>query len=242
MKILYYIYQIVIALPLMLAMTLLCSLIVIIMAPIFGNRFWGNWIPRIWGRFICRVLLLPVKVEGTERIDKNQCYIFVANHQSMFDIFLMLGFLGHEFRWMMKKELANIPVVGFACKCAGFICINRTSKRSIAESMNKADNILKEQKSLAMFAEGTRTRDGKVGAFKRGAFKLAEEFGLPIVPISLNGCYEVMPKGRYIARFYPMRLVVHEPIMPYAEDANDTQRILHETRQAILSGLDSQYK
>ena len=241
MRILYLVYQYCIALPLMLVMTILCSVIVIIMAPIFGNRFWGNWIPRIWGWFICRVLLLPVKVEGREKLDQNQCYIFVANHQSMFDVFLMLGFLGHEFRWMMKKELSRIPFVGFACKCAGFITINRTSSHSIHESMRKADDILNEQKSLAIFAEGTRTRNGKMGTFKRGAFKLAVEFGMPIVPVSLNGCYEVMPKGRYCVRRYPMRLVVHDPILPDATEGN-LQRLSDETRNAILSGLDEQYK
>lgn len=242
MKYLYYAYQLIIALPLILVMTILCSVIVIIMAPIFGNRFWGNWVPRIWGRFICRVCLLPVKVEGKEKLDKNQCYIFVPNHQSFFDVFLMLGFLGHEFRWMMKKELAKIPFVGFACKCAGFICINRTSNRSIAESMSKADDILKEQKSLAMFAEGTRTHNGKVGAFKRGAFKLAEEFGLPIVPISLNGCYEVMPRGRYYVSYHPMRMIVHDPILPHTDEEGDLQRLLEATRTSVLSGLDDQYK
>lgn len=242
MKILYLLYQIVIALPLMLAMTVVGSLTVIIMAPLFGNRFWGNWVPRIWGRLMCRVMLLPVKVEGAEQLDKKQSYIFVANHQSLFDILLMLGFLGHEFRWMMKKELASIPFVGFACKCAGFIYINRTNRSSITESLNQADSLLKEQKSLALFAEGTRTRNGKLGAFKRGAFKLAEEYNLPVVPISLNGCFEVMPKGRYYAHYFPLRMIVHTPIAPRPEESGDMQRLQDETRNAIISGLDERYK
>ena len=242
MKVLYLIYQYCIALPILLVATILCALTVIIMAPIFGDRFWGQWPPRIWGRIICRVLLLPVKVEGREKLSNDRSYIFVANHQSFFDVFLMLGFLGHEFRWMMKKELARIPLVGFACKCAGFIYVNRTSSKDIASSMRQADKILREQKSLAIFAEGTRTRDGRVGMFKRGAFKLAQELGMPIVPISLNGCYEVMPKGRYCVRRYPVRMVIHDVIESQSDQPKDLQQLMEETRNAILSGLDEQYK
>lgn len=242
MKILYYVYQYCIAFPILLVVTILCAVIVIIITTLFGNRSGWNWATRIWGRMICYVLLLPVKTEGTEKLRKDQCYIIVGNHQSYFDVFLLFGFLGHDFRWMMKKELAKIPLVGFACKCAGFICINRTSTRSIAESMSKADDVLKNQKSLAMFAEGTRTYDGKVGPFKRGAFKLAEEFGLPIVPISINGSYEVMPRGRYSVRRYPMRMIVHDPILPHPDEEGDLQRLLEATRTAILSGLDDRYK
>lgn len=242
MNILYILYEYCIALPIMLVLTIVTALVAIIFASLFGDEFWGWWPARIWGWLFCRVFLLPVHVEGNEYLDPKQAYIFVPNHQSMFDIFLLLGFLGHKFKWVMKKELAKVPLVGFACKCCGFIYINRTGKSSIAESMNKADDTLRQHKSLAIFAEGTRTRTGQLGTFKRGAFKLAVEQNLPIVPISLNGCYEAMPKGRYLVKRHPLKLIVHQPIVPDLNDPNAMETLREATRQAILSGLDEQYK
>lgn len=242
MNILYILYEYCIALPIMLVLTIVTALVAIIFASLFGDEFWGWWPARIWGWLFCRVFLLPVHVEGNEYLDPKQAYIFVPNHQSMFDIFLLLGFLGHKFKWVMKKELAKVPLVGFACKCCGFIYINRTGKSSIAESMNKADDTLRQHKSLAIFAEGTRTRTGRLGTFKRGAFKLAVEQNLPIVPISLNGCYEAMPKGRYLVKRHPLKLIVHQPIVPDLNDPNAMETLREATRQAILSDLDEQYK
>lgn len=242
MNILYILYEYCIALPIMLVLTIVTALVAIIFASLFGDEFWGWWPARIWGWLFCRVFLLSVHVEGNEYLDPKQAYIFVPNHQSMFDIFLLLGFLGHKFKWVMKKELAKVPLVGFACKCCGFIYINRTGKSSIAESMNKADDTLRQHKSLAIFAEGTRTRTGQLGTFKRGAFKLAVEQNLPIVPISLNGCYEAMPKGRYLVKRHPLKLIVHQPIVPDLNDPNAMETLREATRQAILSGLDEQYK
>lgn len=241
MKIVYILYEYCIALPIMLVLTIITAIISIIFASIFGDEFWGWWPARIWGRLFCRIFLLPVHVEGNEHLDPKQAYIFVPNHQSMFDIFLMLGFLGHKFKWVMKKELAKIPLVGFACKCCGFIYINRTGKNSIAESMTQADATLKNHKSLAIFAEGTRTRTGKLGIFKRGAFKLAIEENLPIVPISINGCYETLPKGRYIVKRHPLKLIVHKPIAPEPNNPNAIEILRNATRQTILSGLEEQY-
>lgn len=242
MNILYILYEYCIALPIMLVLTIVTALVAIIFASLFGDEFWGWWPARIWGWLFCRVFLIPVHVEGNEYLDPKQAYIFVPNHQSMFDIFLLLGFLGHKFKWVMKKELAKVPLVGFACKCCGFIYINRTGKSSIAESMNKADDTLRQHKSLAIFAEGTRTRTGRLGTFKRGAFKLAVEQNLPIVPISLNGCYEAMPKGRYLVKRHPLKLIVHQPIVPDLNDPNAMETLREATRQAILSGLDPQYR
>ncbi len=107
--------------------------------------------------------------------------------------------------------------------------------------MSQADEVLRHNHSLAMFAEGTRTLTGKLGPFKRGAFKLAIEQQLPIVPLSINGSYEVMPKGRYYVRHYPLRLVIHDPILPNGTDAAEMDRLRTVTRNAIITGLDSQY-
>ena len=241
MKLLYLIYQYCIAFPVMLVVSIFCALAAIVCGTLFGMEA-GWWTARVWGWLFCRMFLLPVKVEGKELLDQQQSYIFVGNHQSMFDIFLMLGFLPHRFKWMMKKELSRIPLIGYACKCCGFITINRTSHAGIAQTMSQADEILRRHSSLAMFAEGTRSLTGKVGPFKRGAFKLAIDQQLPIVPISINGAFEVMPKGRMYVRHHPLRLVIHEPIFPEGTDATEMDRLRDVTRKAVIDGLDEQYK
>lgn len=241
-KVPYILYQCLIALPIMLVVTILCALTAIIFASLFGDGFWGWWPGRIWGRAFCRVFLIPVSIEGQEKISDDQAYIFVANHQSVFDILSMLGFFPHRFKWMMKKELAKIPLVGYACKCCGFIYINRTGRTSIAESMAQADEALRQHKSIAIFAEGTRTRNGHIGTFKRGAFKLATEMNMPIVPVSLNGCYEVMARNARLVTRHPIRIIIHNPILPKDNTAAEMERLRDETRDVILSALEPQYQ
>jgi len=241
MKLIYLIYQYCIAFPVMLVVTIFCALAAIVCGTLFGTEA-GWWAAKLWGWMFCRVFLLPVKVEGREHLDKKQAYIIVGNHQSMFDIFLMLGFYPHRFKWMMKKELARIPLVGYACKCCGFITVDRYNKTAIVETMNQADEILRHHSSMAIFSEGTRTLTGKLGTFKRGAYKLAVEQQLPISPVSINGCFEVMPKGRKSVRHYPLRLVIHAPVYPLGKGADEMERLRDVTRSTILSGLDEQYK
>ena len=116
MKILYYIYQICFALPILLVLTILTALVTIVGSLIGGAHIWGYYPGKIWSQLICVFLLIPVKVRGREKIHKHTSYVFVPNHQGAFDIFLIYGFLGRNFKWMMKKSLRKLPFVGKACE------------------------------------------------------------------------------------------------------------------------------
>ena len=118
MKILYYIYQICFALPILLVLTILTALVTIVGSLIGGAHIWGYYPGKIWSQLICVFLLIPVKVRGREKIHKHTSYVFVPNHQGAFDIFLIYGFLGRNFKWMMKKSLRKLPFVGKACESA----------------------------------------------------------------------------------------------------------------------------
>ena len=118
MNILYRIYQLFIALPLIAIYTLITCIIVIIGCAIGNGHFWGYYPGKWWAQFIVRILLLPVKVEGRANLQKGQSYVFVANHQGSFDIFLIYGFLCRNFKWMMKRQLRQMPFVGKACESA----------------------------------------------------------------------------------------------------------------------------
>ena len=189
MKILYRLYQILIALPIIILTTALTAIVTIIGCTLGKARTWGYYPAMVWSRLMCRVMLLPVKVEGRELLDKRQSYVFVANHQGPYDIFLVYGFLGRSFRWMMKKSLQNIPLIGKACESAGHIMVDKSGPKAIHKTYEQARNVLQNGVSLAVFPEGARSFTGHMGKFRRGAFQLADELRLPVVPVTIDGSF-----------------------------------------------------
>ena len=143
----YKIYQLFIALPIVLVSTILTALITSIGA-LFNAHIFGYYPGKIWSRIVCRVLLLPIKVEGRENIDKHQSYVFVANHQGPMDIFLIYGYLNRNFKWMMKKALRKVPLVGIACQYAHHIFVDKSGPSKIRASYDKAREELQEGMSL----------------------------------------------------------------------------------------------
>lgn len=213
-RILYIIYEICIALPIILVATILTALTTTVGGVLGNQDFWGYYPGMIWSRIICMVLFLPVKVKGKENITKGKAYIIVANHQSIFDVFMIYGYLGIKFKWLMKKELAQIPLVGTACTKAGFIYIDRSSKMKSHASMTKASEILRRGMSMAIFPEGTRTGDGQIGKFKKGAFLLAQDLQIPILPVTINGTFQVMSRHAILPSLHRTGITIHTPIEP----------------------------
>ena len=237
MKTLYLLYQIFIALPIMIVVTILVALATMI-GSIFDDRFWGYWPGMIWGRLFYRLFFIPVKVDGLENIDKGQSYIIAPNHQSYWDAFLVYGFIGIKFKWMMKKELGRIPFVGWACYMAGCIFIDRSSRESGMNSIRKAESKLKNGMSVVIFPEGTRTPDGKMGKFKRGAFLISEELGLPILPVTIDGNYDVMSRHAKSVTWHPVHMTVHKPVWPRSnKETSETElkAIMNETSNEVYN-------
>jgi 1-acyl-sn-glycerol-3-phosphate acyltransferase len=170
MKILYYIYQICIALPILLVLTILTAIVTIVGSLLGGAHFWGYYPGKIWSQLICLFLLIPVKIHGREKLHDKTSYIFVPNHQGSFDIFLIYGFIGRNFKWMMKKSLRKLPFVGKACESAGHIFVDRSGPKKVLETIRQAKDSLKDGVSLVVFPEGARTFTGHMGYFKKGAF------------------------------------------------------------------------
>lgn len=234
-KILYLIYQICFALPVMIAVTILVALTTMI-GSIFNDRFWGYWPGMIWGRLFYAIFLIPIRIDGRENIVKGQSYVIAANHQSYWDAFLMYGFVGIPFKWVMKKELGKIPFVGWACYMAGHILIERSSRVKSMESIRKAESKLKNGMSVVIFPEGTRTPDGKMGRFKRGAFLISQELELPILPVTIDGNYDVMSRHAWHVTWHPVHMTIHAPI-PAQPNAGLTEQeqtaIMNDTAQKV---------
>lgn len=239
MTLIYRIYQLFIALPILLVCTMLTCIITIIGSFIGGAHFWGYYPAKIWSMVMCRLLLLPIKIKGKENVDKKSSYVFVANHQGAFDIFLVYGFIGRNFKWMMKKSIRNIPLVGKACESARHIFVDKTGPKKIQETYNKAREILKEGTSLVVFPEGARSFTGHMGVFKRGAFQLADELQLPVVPVTINGPFDVLPrtKGFYFVNFHKLEMTIHQPIMPKGKGPENVKQTLEEAYEVVMSGL-----
>ncbi|MDE6258344.1 MAG: 1-acyl-sn-glycerol-3-phosphate acyltransferase, partial [Muribaculaceae bacterium] len=202
-----------------------------------GNKeFWGYWPPKYWSMFTCFLFLMRVKVIGRENIDKDTSYVFVANHQGAYDIWSIYGFLNHNFKWLMKKELEKIFAVGPACKKAGHVFVDDSSIGGIRETIKESEETLKDGMSLVIFPEGSRSWDGKMIPFKRGAFMLAAEFRLPVVPITIDGAFKAMPRFTYNMTPTTITLTIHKPIYP-GEKGFNTKKLLQQCTEEIQSAL-----
>jgi len=209
-------YQLFIWCPLCLIITIVTAITVFIGCLCGGERFFSYYPCVIWSRLICIFTFCRVKVEGKEKIDRKQSYIFIANHQGAYDVFLVFGYIGQSIKWVMKQSLRKIPLVGIACEVAGHIFVDNSSPQAAAKTVKQAEEKLRNGASVAICPEGSRTRTGKMGAFKKGAFQLALNLKLPIVPITINGSYDVMPVNSFLINPHKMEIIIHDPV--YIDD------------------------
>lgn len=236
-KIFFSIYQWFVFAPIFILITILTALIVMIMAPVFGNKFWGYYPPKWWSRLTCWLSLCRIKTRGHENIDPDKSYIFVANHQSSYDIFLTYGFLNHNIIWMQKQSLRSIPFVGFASEKAGHVFVDNSSPSKRAISIKNAKSKIVDGVSIVIFPEGRRTINGKMGVFKKGAFHIAHDLKLPIVPITINGAYDVLKRNTFDLKPGKMELIIHKPLNTDNITEEDIPQLINKTENIIKSGL-----
>jgi 1-acyl-sn-glycerol-3-phosphate acyltransferase len=248
-KALLFVYQLIVWLPLFLVATIITATSVIIGCLCGGERFFGYYPGSWWSKFTCIISLCPTTVIGKTKLDKNQSYIFVSNHQGAFDIFFIYGYIGQHIKWVMKQSLRNIPLVGKACEAAGFIFVDNSSPQAAARTVAIAESRLKGGASVVIFPEGSRTETGKLGRFKKGAFQMALDLKLPIVPVTINGSYEVMPKSAFLINPHRMEMIIHNPIpieninvTDIRELATALKSLSDQTKNTIESGLWEKYK
>ncbi len=230
-------YEYLIVIPIWAVITILAALFTMLLSPIWPNNKISYLPARFWSRSVCALNFVSVKVVGMDKLDPKKSYIFMMNHQSWFDIFTVYGWLPFFFKWVMKSDLRKIPLVGAACESAGHIFINRESPKAAQKSLEKAKAALQNGVSVVIFPEGTRTWDGKMGSFKRGGFKIATDLGLPIVPVTLKGCFERMPRNTMNISPGPIEMIVHDPIEVQGKSLQDIPDLMKETWDTIHSAL-----
>ena len=234
-------YQWVIAGPIFIILTFLTAFSTAFGSMLFGGKIWGYYPGRIWAKCVCFIWGVKVKVKGRENIDKNTSYVFVANHQSAFDIWVIYGYLNHNFKWLMKKGLRKVFMVGYACYKGGHVFVDDKSIAGIKETIAGAEDRLKDGMSVVIFPEGSRTWDGHMRPFKRGAFMLASEFKLPVVPITIDGAYKAMPRTTYNVTPTTITMTIQKPIYP-GERGFVAKKLLEQCFNIINEPLPPEYK
>jgi 1-acyl-sn-glycerol-3-phosphate acyltransferase len=193
---------------------------------------------KIWGWIAIKIAFSKVKSYGLENIKKNQSYIIIVNHQSLYDIpALMLG-LKMQFRWVIKEELRKIPLFGYALFASGHVFINRSNLRSSIKGMIKYMSSLQKGVSVAVFAEGTRSPSGELGEFKKGGFLMAINKGIPILPVTINGSNKVIPYKNSMC-FSPgtIEVIAGPAIETKNYSSKNIDELMDKTRKAVLANL-----
>ncbi len=170
-------------------------------------------IPGFWGRTWCRTAGVKLTVEGLERIDPKQAYVVISNHQSAFDIFAHFAALPVPIRFLAKQELFKIPLFGAAMRRIGIVEVDRGAGRATHQAVNRgAAANMRLGRSLMIYPEGTRSRDGAMLPFKKGAFAIARNLGVPIVPTAITGSRQVWIPGSKMIRPGHITVTIMDPI------------------------------
>lgn len=187
-----------------------------IVSSLFDRRgHFAHRCARAWSWLILKTTGVRVTVEGLERIVPGTTYVFVSNHQSIYDTPVLFASLPYQLRIIAKASLARFPVLGWHLRRGRHLFVDRKHPDR-AGILGRWRSLVSDGLSLMIFAEGTRSPDGHVGRFKGGSFLLAIEAGLPVVPVAVIGTVAVMPKGRLRTEPADVLLVVHEPLVPPA--------------------------
>jgi 1-acyl-sn-glycerol-3-phosphate acyltransferase len=188
----------------------------------------------IWSRLNTWMVPVFIKVSGREHIDRQQSYVVIANHQSAFDIFVLYGFLNIDFKWVMKHELRKVPGIGIGCEKVGHIFIDRRDHDAAIKSLIIAQEKIVNGTSIIFFPEGTRSSDGIIRNFKKGAFKMALDLDLPILPVTIIGTKEILPNKTL--DLFPGRvwMTIHHPLSTKGY-SHDTISELIQKAQRIMA-------
>jgi 1-acyl-sn-glycerol-3-phosphate acyltransferase len=213
-----------------------------IASSLFDRRgYFAHGCARAWSWLILRTTGVRVTVEGLDRITPGTTYVFISNHQSIYDTPVIFASLPYQLRIIAKESLARFPVLGWHLKRGGHLFVDRRHPDR-AGILKRWRALVSEGLSLIIYAEGTRSSDGHVSRFKAGSFLLAIEARLPIVPVAVIGTRKVMPKGRLRTEPAEVTLVVHDPIQPPAIDeptARDAKALADRAHAIVSAAVEA---
>ena len=217
---------------------LILAVPVLLVCVLFGLRetflAYGTWMMRI-GR---RILGIDVKVTGLDRLDAATPYVFMSNHLSFLDGPLVMTILGRPARVIVKRFVFRTPVLGLGMRFAGYVPLDKEGVGAGKRSIARAAQLIREKRySFLVYPEGTRSSDGNLQPFRRGGFFLAVECGAPIVPVTIRGTFELMPRGKRLVRKGPVQITFHEPVPVTGCTRETMAELIEKVRGAVSSAL-----
>jgi 1-acyl-sn-glycerol-3-phosphate acyltransferase len=194
---------------------------------------------RFWARLSLLLAGVRLEVQGVENLPRGNTVIYMPNHQSNFDILALQAGLPGQFRWLAKEELFRIPFFGLAIRRIGDIPIDRSNRKKAFQSIAEASRRIAGGTSVVVFPEGTRSPDGSLLPFKKGAFVLAIKSQVPVVPVAIRGSREIMPKHNRWIRGGTIRVNIFPPVETAGREISDRDTLMDEVRQPIAKALES---
>jgi 1-acyl-sn-glycerol-3-phosphate acyltransferase len=233
----YQLYAWLIFLPLVSLITVVFSILTIVSATLINPHFASRVFASNWARVAAFMTPIRVTVEGGEHARRHRSYIVASNHQSMYDILVIYGWLRLDLKWVMKKELRKIPAIGIGCEKAGHIFVERRNPKQAAQAINAALERLGKGIGILFFPEGTRSLDGRLLPFKKGAFRTAIDQQIPLLPVTVVGTRDILP-AKSLALFPgKARMVIHPAIDTEGMRVDDVEALMAEARRVITSAL-----
>lgn len=239
-KILFWPYQVyawLVFYPLAVVLTAMFATLAVIFAwlvdPNFASRIFGTY----WAKTLAWLTPIRVDVDGDEHAEPGRSYVVVSNHQSAFDILLLYGWLDLDLKWVMKAELRKVPAIGISCEKLGHIYVDRKDRAKARQAINDALARLGDGIGILFFPEGTRSRDGRLLPFKKGAFHTAIEQQVPVLPVTLSGTRDIMPPHSLLPFPGCTRMIIHEPIETTGLSHDDLEALMNKARDVIASDL-----
>ena len=200
-----------------------------------GNK--SHKVAALWSRLICRWNGIKVEITGTENILVGQPQIFIANHQSYYDIFALAGYLAVQLRWVSKAVLFRIPFMGWGMSAAGYIPVERNNRKQSYQAFLNTLEAIKAGSSVVVFPEGTRSEDGNIGVFKKGSQLLAQRAKVPMVPVTIVGTRDIIRKGSMLIHPKVVQIIISPCITLEGKDAKKGDEILQEIRNIICKNF-----
>ena len=219
-------------------LTIVLGLLAVFVSILLKNDNAVHGIARLWGRCILWISGVRVSISGLEQLASDAPYIYMANHQSQYDIPVLLSTLPSQWRFVVKAELFKIPIFGRGMRGAGYISIDRSDRRSAFLSLARAAQSIRNGSSVVIFPEGTRSQDGDLLPFKKGGFVLAVDSGVPVVPVIIHGAQEIMPKGSWLIRCHRVHIDLLTPIDSSLYTRKTKDELLERVRVTIATAMN----
>ena len=195
---------------------------------------------RFFVRLGLKLVSVRITVEGLDQLDPKRTYVFTPNHQSLIEVPLLVSYLGRNPAFLAKKELFKYPIFGPGIRAIKVVPVDRSDRQSALRSAHMATSNLRTGKSYVVYPEGTRSPDGHLLPFKKGAFMMAIDAGVPVVPITISGSTGVMPKNTIKVFPGTIRIIVHHPIETGGYSKANVDELMQRARSAVQSGLSEQ--